>query len=310
MHLIKSCVWSEQACRRNFDANTSAFADRRLDWTQTNFVSPQMHPYDRTFYDPAVGYTVDKYLADVEERYGGVDSILLWPTYPNIGVDNRNQIDLFRAMPGGLTAVRAVVHQLKARGVRVLLPYNPWDVGTRREGLGKISDDFAMADLIKTIGADGFNGDTMANVGRRFFDAGELRGLGIAIEPELMGLPLMSSYHTLGWAYWSLYTNATLHAEAATPRIDFYKWALDERWMSHSCERWSKNHTQFILHAYFNAVGFVSWENVWGTWNQMRDVDAELLRRAATIERFFGKAGFLTKRDGEFIESQCVMMLL
>lgn len=288
------------ACRRNFDANGSAFADARLDWTQTNYVSPQMHPYDRTFYDPAVGYTVDKYLADVKERYGGVDSILLWPTYPNIGVDNRNQIDLFRAMPGGLTAVRAVVRELKARGVRVLLPYNPWDVATRREGLGKITDDVAMAELIKATDADGFNGDTMANVGRRFFEAAELRGLGIAIEPELMGLPLMSSYHTLGWAYWSLYTNASLHAEAATPRIDFYKWALDERWMSHGCERWSKNHTQFILHAYFNAVGFVSWENVWGTWNQMRDVDGELLRRAATIERFFGKAGFLAAHDGEF----------
>jgi len=143
------------ACRRNFDANSSAFADPRLQWTQTNYVSPQMHPYDRTFYDPALGYTVGKYLADVEARYGGVDSILLWPTYPNIGVDNRNQIDLFRAMPGGLPAVRKVVGELKARGVRVLLPYNPWDVATRREGLGKITDDVALAELIKAVSADG-----------------------------------------------------------------------------------------------------------------------------------------------------------
>jgi len=35
--------------------------------------------------------------------------------------------------------------------------------------------------------ASGFNGDTMANVGRRFYEAGEQQGLGIAIEPELMG---------------------------------------------------------------------------------------------------------------------------
>jgi hypothetical protein len=30
--------------------------------------------------------------------------------------------------------------------------------------------------------------------------------------------------------------------------------------MSHGCERWSKNHTQFIQHAFFNGVGFVRCE--------------------------------------------------
>jgi len=36
-------------------------------------------------------------------------------------------------MPGGLDAVRRVTAELKAAGVRVLWPYNPWDTGTRRE---------------------------------------------------------------------------------------------------------------------------------------------------------------------------------
>ena len=48
-----------------------------LAWTQTNYMQPQMHPYDRFFYDPAVGYTVDKYLNDLNARCGGVDSILM-----------------------------------------------------------------------------------------------------------------------------------------------------------------------------------------------------------------------------------------
>jgi len=92
-----------------------------------------MHPYDRFFFDPvADNYTVQKYLDDVNKRYGGVDSILLWPTYTNIGADARSQYDLFSAMPGGLPGVRAVVDQLHAAGVKVLLPYNPWDRGTRR----------------------------------------------------------------------------------------------------------------------------------------------------------------------------------
>ena len=33
------------------------------------------------------GWTVNTYLDDLDERYGGVDSVLLWHSYPNIGDD-------------------------------------------------------------------------------------------------------------------------------------------------------------------------------------------------------------------------------
>ena len=63
-----------------------------LRW-QTSFIQPQMHPYDLYFYDPIQGvYTVDKYLDDVSTRYGGIDSMLIWPTYTNLGADDRNQV--------------------------------------------------------------------------------------------------------------------------------------------------------------------------------------------------------------------------
>ena len=40
----------------------------------------------RFLYDREAGqYTVSRYLADVEQRYGGIDSVLLWQNYPNIG---------------------------------------------------------------------------------------------------------------------------------------------------------------------------------------------------------------------------------
>lgn len=51
-----------------------------LKWTQSSFIQPQMHPYDRYFYDNGT-YTVDRFLDDLEKRYGGVDAILMWPTY-------------------------------------------------------------------------------------------------------------------------------------------------------------------------------------------------------------------------------------
>jgi gamma-glutamyl hercynylcysteine S-oxide synthase len=71
-----------------------------LKWPQSSFIQPQAMVEDRYLYDPgARKYTVDRYLADVERRYGGIDSILLWPVYPNIGSDDRNQLDRMAAMP-------------------------------------------------------------------------------------------------------------------------------------------------------------------------------------------------------------------
>jgi len=58
---------------------------------------------DRYFYDPVAGrYTVDRYLDDLDKRYGGIDSVLLWSTYPNMGIDDRNQLDMVASMPGGI----------------------------------------------------------------------------------------------------------------------------------------------------------------------------------------------------------------
>ena len=40
----------------------------------------------------------------------------MWPNYPNLGADDRNQWDMFRAMPGGLEAITRVTEQLRVRG--------------------------------------------------------------------------------------------------------------------------------------------------------------------------------------------------
>ena len=43
----------------------------------------------------------------------------MWPSYPNLGIDDRNQFDMFRALPGGLGGVARFVAALRARGVSV-----------------------------------------------------------------------------------------------------------------------------------------------------------------------------------------------
>ena len=54
-------------------------------------------------------------------------------------------------------------------------------------------------------------------------------------------------------------------------------------------ERWARNRTNGLQSAYFNGVGYESWENIWGIWNGFTPRDAEALRRIATIERGDGR---------------------
>src|SRR5262249_38698622 len=57
------------------------------------------------------------------------------------------------------------------------------------------------------------------------------------------------------------------------------------RHMVNISERWARDRTNGLQSAYFNGVGYESWENIWGIWNQFTARDAEALRRTATIER-------------------------
>lgn len=59
-------------------------------------------------------------MKDLEQRFGGVDQVLLWAGYPNLGVDARSNLDLMwdlprvlhlfarNAVPGGLKAAISV----------------------------------------------------------------------------------------------------------------------------------------------------------------------------------------------------------
>src|ERR1019366_688452 len=58
-----------------------------LMWTQTSLIQTLLMTQDRYFYDPVSSkYTVDRYLDDLNERYGGIDAVLIWQMYPNLGM--------------------------------------------------------------------------------------------------------------------------------------------------------------------------------------------------------------------------------
>ena len=96
---------SERRIRIGYDG--SNYGKPALQWTQSSFIQPQMMVQDRYLYDPVSGkYTVDRYLDDLQKRYGGIDAVLAWSTYPNMGIDDRNQQDMVRSMPRGVAGVQ------------------------------------------------------------------------------------------------------------------------------------------------------------------------------------------------------------
>jgi len=278
-------IWrAERKTRMGYD--DSEYRRPEFQWIKRNFISPQVMVEERTLFDVTQNrWTVDKYLDDLEARYGGIDSILLWPVYPNIGIDNRNQWDLARDLPGGIPALRKVVEDFHRRNVRVLFPTMAWDNGTRDPGVPHWE---ATAKLMAEIGLDGVNGDTFGGLPRAYRTASDKSGHPVVFEPE--GAPTADEgliWNGLSWAYWTF---------KFAPTASKQKW-LEPRHMSHISDRWARDKTDDLQHAFFNGMGYVSWENIWGIWNQITDRDAEALRRVAHLERAF--ADLLASADWE-----------
>jgi iron(II)-dependent oxidoreductase len=264
--------WKEER-RIRIGYDDARYRMPELTWTQSSFIQPQTMVQDRYLYDPVSRkYTVDRYLDDVQKRYGGVDSVLIWPTYPNMGIDDRNQHDLVRAMPGGVEGVRKMVEDFHRRSVKVMFPMMMWDQGTRDPG--KPWAD-AIAELMKTLDADGVNGDTQDGVPLAFSLAADRSRHALAFEPELS-----MSDEALAWnvMHWGQYKYQFV------PTVDKYRW-LEPRHQVHISDRWNHDKTDALQFAFFNGEGWESWENVWGIWNGITPRDGEATRRVAAIER-------------------------
>ena len=248
-----------------------------LQWAQRNFVHAQMMVEDRYFYDVETAqYTVDKYLDDLEARFGGLDSVLIWYIYPNIGIDDRNQFDLAHTLPGGIDGLKAAVQAFQARGVKVFLPAKPWDHGTRDPGCTHWD---GMAEIIAYTGADGINGDTFNGVPRAFFDACDAKGNPVVVQPE----STISSEEQLIWNVQSWGKKAP---DGPVPPVSKWKW-LEPRHMVNYENRWGRNRNHDLQYCFFNGIGYNAWENIWGIWNQFTERDGETLRRMARIYRQF-----------------------
>ena len=122
-----------------------------LRWIRHAYLIGLQFAWNREFYDwQSQQYTVNTFLEKGKSLFGGYDVIGLWPTWPRLGVDERNQWDLFEDLPGGLEQIRKFSQEWKQQGTRFFICYNPWDESTRSE-----NPYSGMAKLIEETEADG-----------------------------------------------------------------------------------------------------------------------------------------------------------
>jgi formylglycine-generating enzyme required for sulfatase activity len=197
----------------------------------------------------------------------------MWHAYPRIGIDERNQFDFYRDMPGGLSGVRQVVSQFHASGVMVFINYNPWDTGTRREGKRDIE---LLAETIRAINADGIFLDTLKEADADYRSKLDDVKPGIVLEGEFAAdLENLSTNH-LSWAQW--------FSDRYVPGILRNKW-FERRHIQHQVARWDRDHTTELHQAWMNGSGMMVWENVFGQWIGWNERDKSILRAILPIQR-------------------------
>lgn len=249
-------------------------AYERVPWASGCRVAAQIWLWDERLWDWRTRAFTPERLLTAYEGIGGLDGLVLWHAYPCIGIDDRNQFDWYRDVPGLAT----LISDLKAAGVRVFLDYNPWDVGTRREtdGSGReLSDGEALRRLADEVGAEGIFLDTLKQADPAFLSAvGGERPL--ALEGESRAPNARLRDHVLSWAQW--------FADSDAPGVQRAR-VVERRHMLHGIRRWNRSHAAELQSAWMNGTGVLVWDAVFGVWVGWNERDRATLRAMSRVQR-------------------------
>ncbi|MCC3763403.1 SUMF1/EgtB/PvdO family nonheme iron enzyme [Glycomyces sp. TRM65418] len=261
-------AWREEA-RRRLDYDGSAYDVLDTRWASRAYAVAQVWLWDERLFDHArQRFTVDAFL-DATADQGGLDGVVLWHAYPIIGVDDRNQFDYYRDVPG----LAALVEEFHSLGIRVFVDYNPWDTGTRRTGR---DDAEELAALVTDLGVDGVFLDTLKEG-----DARLTRALAATDPPQVLeGESRVPNQriedHLLSWAQW--------FADSEAPGVQRAHW-FERRHMTHSTRRWNRDHSGELQSAWMNGTGMLVWDAVFGVWVGWNRRDEATLRRMLRVQR-------------------------
>lgn len=214
-------------------------------------------------------FNLDALLKD-GEAFGGYDAILIWHQYPRLGLDARSQWDFYDDFPGGQQGLKEISQAAHDRGVKVFLPFKPWDAGldeTPRDAIHR------MARVVIDCEIDGIFFDTMNSVPeglRELIDA-ERPSVAFCTEGRPDNAYCLESI-TCSWdQYWS---------ENPMPEADALRFLLPEH-ASPLIARWHIDDRKDLLiqRAVFGGTGIVIWQDIFGAWLPYSDAQKAMIAR-------------------------------
>lgn len=165
--------------------DNSMFEREDLKWIRHEYTMALQFAWDHEFYDAQNGgYKVAEYLDMGKRLFGGWDVFGLWPTWPTLGIDQRNQWDLYKDLPGGLDQIKKMSGIMQSEGTKFFIAYNPWDKSTRQ-----VDPYRGMADLIRNINANGVILDTRGSSSYELQKAADNVKAGVVMYSEGMAVP-------------------------------------------------------------------------------------------------------------------------
>jgi hypothetical protein len=259
--------WREKA-RARLRYSGAAYEADYARWARSCRSVALVWLWDERLFDHAdQRFTLDRFL-EVTADHGGFDGVVLWHAYPIIGIDDRNQFDFYRQVPG----IAELVAGFRQRGIRVFVDYNPWDTGTRRPAH---DDPAELALLVSELRTDGVFLDTLKEGGAKLIEALQSADPPQVLEGESrVSLQRIEDHH-LSWAQW--------FADTDVPGVLRAKW-FEPRHMLHATRRWNRDHGDELQSSWMNGAGMLIWDTVFGVWVGWNERDKSTLRRMLRIQ--------------------------
>ena len=173
-----------------FDIEDGTFDDtlferEDLQWIRRAYALHTIMAWDHIFFDEhGQSSNLESFLERSKRLIGGNEAISIWPNWPMLGLDQRNQWDMFRALPGGTENLRHMAELCRANGTKLFISYNPWDDATRHE-----DHHAGMAQMIGEITADGVILDTEGKSSVEHQQAADSKRRGVIMYSEGMAVP-------------------------------------------------------------------------------------------------------------------------
>lgn len=174
-----------------------------LQWVRHGYIGHFTQYWNSYIYDTeSERYVFDDFDALCRSYFGGNDHYMVWCGWPVLGLDQRNQFDMTRALPGGLKGQKELTSKYKRQGTHIFTHFNPWDVPA---SAGSLWDGNHYEDPIKGVasmcnegGYAGFMFDTRSEAGKAYQAELDKQNVGATIFPEGMAVPSQMEYCMLG----------------------------------------------------------------------------------------------------------------